>query len=247
MNMKLILSYDGTAYHGWQIQKNGITVQETVKKAIKRITGEDVNLIGCGRTDAGVHALNYSCNFKTNTNIPPERFKGAVNSQLPEDIRCTHAEFVDEDFHASYSAVGKTYIYRICNRPEVDVFERNYVWHYKYPVDIKKMQAAAEAFKGEHDFIGFAAAGFTVSTTIRTIYDLKVTEDNGLITIEVTGNGFLYNMVRIIAGTLIMMGNGKIDYQKAAEILASKDRKRAGITAPPRGLFLKEVYYEERK
>lgn len=109
------------------------------------------------------------------------------------------------------------------------------------------MQAAAEAFKGEHDFIGFAAAGFTVSTTIRTIYDLKVTEDNGLITIEVTGNGFLYNMVRIIAGTLIMMGNGKIDYQKAAEILASKDRKRAGITAPPRGLFLKEVYYEERK
>ncbi len=247
MNIKLIIAYDGTAYHGWQIQKNGITVQEAVREAVKKVTGEAVNVIGCGRTDAGVHALNYACNFKTESSIPADRFKNALNTYLPKDIRCKSSEEVDEDFHASYSATGKTYIYRILNRPEADVFERNYSWHYKYDVDIEKMRKAAEAFIGEHDFIGFAAAGFTVSTTVRTIYDLKVHENNGIITIEITGNGFLYNMVRIIAGTLVMMGNGKIDYTKAAEIIASKERKRAGITAPPDGLFLKEVFYGERK
>lgn len=247
MNIKLIIAYDGTSYHGWQIQKNGITVQETIKKAVKKVTGEDVNVIGCGRTDAGVHALNYSCNFKTEASIPADRFKNAINTYLPDDIRCKSSEEVPEDFHASFSASGKTYIYRILNRPDADVFERNYAWHYKYDVDIQKMREAAKAFIGEHDFIGFAAAGFTVSTTVRTIYDLKVLEDNGVITIEITGNGFLYNMVRIIAGTLVMMGNGKIDYRQAAEIIASKERKRAGITAPAHGLFLKEVYYGERK
>ena len=246
MNIKLTIEYDGSAYHGWQIQKNGITVQESIKRAVKKITGEEVNVIGCGRTDSGVHALNYVCNFKTSSTIPPCKFKDALNSRLPDDIRCKKSELVGENFHSSYSASAKTYMYRILNTPDTNVFERNYSWHYKYNTDIEKMRTAAQAFLGEHDFIGFAAAGFTVSTTVRTIYDIKINKENGMITIEVTGNGFLYNMVRIIAGTLVMMGNGKIDYSLADEIIASKDRKRAGITAPPQGLFLKEVYYGER-
>lgn len=244
MNIKLTIEYDGTEYHGWQIQKNGITVQESIKNAVKKVTGEDVNVIGCGRTDAGVHALNYVCNFKTQSKIPPQKFKDALNSRLPEDIRCKKSEAVDDSFHSSYSATAKTYMYKILNTPDKKVFERNYSWHYKYPTDIEKMRIAAREFIGEHDFIGFAAAGFTVSTTVRSIYDLKIDKTDGIITIEITGNGFLYNMVRIIAGTLVMMGNGKIDFRLANEIIESKDRKRAGITAPPQGLFLKEVYYD---
>lgn len=250
MNIKLVLEYDGSAYHGWQIQKNGITVQQTVRDAICRLTGEDnIMLIGCGRTDAGVHAISYTANFKTDSTIPPEKFKDALCTMLPDDIRCKKSEEVADDFHAAYSATGKTYVYRILNRPDADVFERNYSWHYKFPLDVKKMQEGAKAFLGEHDFIGFAAAGFTVKTTVRTIYALDVLEKNGIIEIAVTGNGFLYNMVRIIAGTLVFMGGGKIDYKTAAEIVNSCDRKRAGITAPPQGLFLKEVYYngEERQ
>lgn len=244
MNIKLTIEYDGTGYHGWQIQKNGITVQECIKNAVKKVTGEDVNVIGCGRTDSGVHALNYVCNFKTQSNIPPQKFKDALNSRLPEDIRCKKSETTDDTFHSSYSAKAKTYMYRILNTSDKNVFERNYSWHYKYNTDIEKMRIAAREFIGEHDFIGFAASGFTVSTTVRSIYDLKIDKSDGIITIEITGNGFLYNMVRIIAGTLVMMGNGKIDFRLAKEIIESKDRKRAGITAPPQGLFLKEVYYD---
>lgn len=247
MNMKLVLSYDGSGYHGWQIQKNAVTVQETVKNAVKRITGEDANIIGCGRTDTGVHAVNYVCNFKTNTTIPPESLRNAMNANLPEDIICKSAEAAPENFHASRSAVGKTYIYRILNTELPDVFERKYAWHYKYPIDIERMREAAEAFIGEHDFIGFASSGFTVKTTVRTIYSLDISESDGLIEIEVSGNGFLYNMVRIIAGTLVMMGGGRLDHTQAAEIIASRDRKRAGITAPAHGLFLKEVYYGDER
>ncbi len=246
MNMKLTLAFDGSAYHGWQIQKNAMTIQEVLKNTVTKITGEVPNIIGCGRTDSGVHALNYVCNFYTETGIAPEQFKNAVNANLPEDIFCKKAERADEDFHASSSAVRKTYLYRILNRPDADVFQRKYAWHYKYPLEIEKMRCAAEAFLGEHDFIGFASAGFTVKTTVRTIYALELTEDRDSISLEITGNGFLYNMVRIITGTLVMMGGGKIDYRQAKEILDSCDRKRAGMTAPAHGLFLKEVDYGER-
>ena len=246
MNIRLTIEYDGTSYHGWQIQKNGVTVQETVQSALKKITGEDISVVGCGRTDSGVHALNYVCSFRTESSVPPERFTQALNSKLPSDIRCKSSSEAAEDFHAANSAVAKTYIYRILNSGEAGAFERNYAWHFKYPLDIEKMRTAAKAFVGEHDFIGFAAAGFTVKTTVRTIYSLEIYRSGDIITIEITGNGFLYNMVRIIAGTLVMMGCGRLDYRAAEEIIKSKDRTRAGITAPAKGLFLKEVYYGGR-
>lgn len=244
MNIKLNLQYDGTAYHGWQIQKNAVTVQEIVTKAIEKVTGERITLTGCGRTDAGVHAENYVCNFHTVSNIPADRFPYAVNANLPPDIVCFGASKVLGSFHASNSAVKKRYVYKIMRGEFPDAVMRRYAWHCKYPLDIKKMRTAANAFIGVHDFLGFASSGFTVKTTIREIYSLEILEDNNIITIDVTGNGFLYNMVRIIAGTLMYAGCGRINPDDMAEIIASRDRKRAGITAPPQGLCLKEVYYE---
>ncbi len=243
MNIKLTLQFDGTAYHGWQIQKNAVTIQETVKNAVEKITGENVNLIGCGRTDTGVHAENYICNFHTSSSIPPEKFPYALNSVLPRDIVCLGARAAATDFHANRDAAGKRYVYRILNRPFSDAFFCRYAWHVKYPLDIEKMQSAAKAFLGEHDFIGFASSGFSVKTTVRKIYSLDATREGDIITIDISGNGFLYNMVRIIAGTLAEAGGGKINTSEMADIIKSGDRNRAGITAPPQGLCLKEVFY----
>lgn len=243
MNIKLTLQYDGTAYHGWQIQKNAVTIQETLKNAIKKITAEDVNPVGCGRTDTGVHAENYVCNFHTSSSIPPEKFPYALNSVLPCDIVCLGAQAAEEDFHANRDALGKRYIYRILNRPFPDAFLCRYAWHVKYPLDIEKMRQAAAAFTGEHDFIGFASSGFSVKTTVREIYSLDAAREGDIITIDISGSGFLYNMVRIIAGTLAETGGGKINPSDMADIIASRDRNRAGITAPPQGLCLKEVFY----
>ena len=215
-NIKLKIQYDGTDYHGWQIQKNDITVQETVKKAVQKIVNEDVHLTGCGRTDTGVHAENYVCNFFTNSRIPSEKLPYALNTYLPN---------------------------KILNREFPDAVMNRYSWHYKYPLDIEKMRIAAKAFIGEHDFIGFASSGFSVKTTVREIYSLDVDKNGDIITIDVVGNGFLYNMVRIIAGTLVFVGGGKINPNDMTDIINSKDRERAGITAPPQGLCLKEVYY----
>ena len=242
-NIKLKIQYDGTDYHGWQIQKNDITVQETVKKAVQKIVNEDVHLTGCGRTDTGVHAENYVCNFFTNSRIPSEKLPYALNTYLPNDIVCFEAEDTDENFHSNSSAVKKRYVYKILNREFPDVVMNRYSWHYKYPLDIEKMRIAAKAFIGEHDFIGFASSGFSVKTTVREIYSLDVDKNGDIITIDVVGNGFLYNMVRIIAGTLVFVGGGKINPNDMTDIINSKDRERAGITAPPQGLCLKEVYY----
>lgn len=243
MNIKLTLQYDGTNYHGWQIQKNGITVQQTVKDAVFAVTREETDINGCGRTDAGVHAERYVCNFHTSSTIPPERFAYALNTRLPDDVVCVKSEGVSDDFYANWNAKKKCYVYKILNSPLPDAFMRRYAWHCKYPLDIDKMRHEAKAFLGEHDFIGFAASGFTVKTTVRTIYALDISKDGNLITISVTGNGFLYNMVRIIAGTLVQAGSGKLS--NLEEIIASRDRKRAGITAPACGLYLKEVFYDE--
>lgn len=242
-NVKLMLQYDGTAYHGWQIQKNAVTVQETVKNALEKITNENINLIGCGRTDTGVHAQGYVCSFKTSSSVPASRLPYALNSILPDDIVCYLGEDMEEDFHAKNSAVGKRYIYRIYCGEFPDAFYSRYSWHYKYPLNLENMKKAAKAFVGEHDFIGFASSGFTVKTTVRTIYSLDVYKDGNIITIDIKGNGFLYNMVRIIAGTLVFAGGGKIRPEDMEDIINSKDRTRAGITVPPQGLCLKEVYY----
>ena len=245
MNIKLNLQYDGTEYHGWQIQKNAPTVQETVTRALEKITGEKVTLTGCGRTDAGVHAENYVCNFFASASIPPDKYPYALNSVLPSDIVCFGATQVGGDFHANKSAKSKRYVYRILNHEFPDAVLCRYAWHYRYPLDIQKMCEAAKAFLGEHDFIGFASSGFSVKTTVRTIYSLDVTREGEIITVDIHGNGFLYNMVRIITGTLVSVGGGKINPADMTGIIASRDRERAGITAPPEGLCLKEVYYDE--
>lgn len=242
-NIKLTIQYDGTAYHGWQSQKNAVTVQETVENAIFKLTGARPRLVGCSRTDAGVHAERFVCNFGTDTKIPCEKLPLALKTYLPHDIVCISAEDVQGDFHARYSAKKKCYTYYIQNSRFPDVFKVNYAWHYPYPLNLEAMQRASKAFLGEHDFIGFAASGFTVKTTVRTIYDIGVEKNEDLIKITVLGNGFLYNMVRIIAGTLAFVGCGKIDPDKITEIIDSCDRKQAGITAPPEGLFLTEVFY----
>ena len=244
-NIKLILQYDGTAYHGWQMQKNAPTVQETLSGAIGRITGAMPQLTGSSRTDAGVHARRFCCNFKTESDIPLEKLPKAINTYLPPDIVCLEAAECGADFNARFSAKGKCYSYYILNSKLPDAFLRGYSWHFPYKIDIDNMKKAASAFLGEHDFVGFAASGFTVAETVRRIYSLDIEKKGELIKITVKGNGFLYNMVRIIAGTLAFAGCGKIDPCDMADIIESRDRKRAGITAPPQGLCLEEVYYDE--
>lgn len=242
-NIRLDLRFDGTNYHGWQIQPEKPTIQGTLRTALGEVMQEDIIPVGCGRTDSGVHASGYVCSFNANSKIPVERIPHALNANLPEDIVCTAAQEAAADFSANRSATGKTYRYTIDNGTFCDVFSSRYAWHYKYPLDINAMQKAAEAFCGTHDFIGFAASGFSVKTTVRTIHSLDVKRNNNLITIDVTGNGFLYNMVRIIAGTLVYAGGGRISPDDMPGIIASCDRTRAGITAPAKGLCLKEVFY----
>lgn len=243
-NIKLTIQYDGTNYHGWQTQDNAVTIQETLEKALgKLLKCSPPRVTGCGRTDTGVHAKRYVCNFYAENTIPYEKFPLALNTKLPDDIICLSAEEADDDFDSRYMAKKKTYSYYIKNSKFPDAFSKNYTWHFKYNLDIDEMKKAAVAFLGTHDFIGFAAAGFTVKTTVRTIYSLDIEKNGDIIGIHITGNGFLYNMVRIIAGTLAFVGTGKIDAQSLPDIIESCDRKRAGITAPPEGLFLSEVYY----
>ncbi|MBR4720768.1 MAG: tRNA pseudouridine(38-40) synthase TruA [Clostridia bacterium] len=242
-NIKLTLQFDGTAYHGWQMQKNALTVQETLSCAIEKITGSKPQLVGSSRTDAGVHAKKFICNFKTESNIPPDRIPTALNTYLPCDIVCLLAEDEKAEFDSRFSAKKKCYTYYIFNSKQPDAFLHNYSWHFPYDLDISKMKKAAKAFLGKHDFLGFAASGFTVKTTVREIYSLEIDKEGDLIKITAEGDGFLYNMVRIMAGTLAFVGCGKINADEMAEIIASKDRKRAGVTAPPQGLFLTEVYY----
>lgn len=242
-NIKLTLQYDGTAYHGWQTQKNAPTVQETLGLAIERITGSKPQLVGSSRTDAGVHAKKFVCNFKTEASIPAERIPTALNTYLPKDIVCLLAEDAKPSFNARFCAKKKCYTYYILNSKQPDVFLCNYSWHFPYEIDLSKMKQAAKAFIGKHDFVGFAASGFTVKTTVREIYSLEIEKKDDLIKITALGDGFLYNMVRIIAGTLAFAGCGKINSEEMADIIDSKDRTKAGITAPPQGLFLTEVYY----
>jgi len=245
-NIKLDIQYDGTDYHGWQIQKNAVTIQGIMTKAVSDLCGSDTQIIGCGRTDSGVHAESYICNFLSDISIPPEKIPFALNHRLPDDIICKSAEYMPFIFHSKNSAAAKTYVYNVYNSSFPNVFNQKYSWHIKGNLNINNMILASKSFLGEHDFIGFASSGFSVKTTIRTIYSLNISQNDKMIVLSVTGNGFLYNMVRIIAGTLVFVGLGKINPHDMTEILNSKDRTRAGITAPPNGLFLKEVFYEKK-
>lgn len=242
--IKLIIEYDGTNYHGWQIQKNANSVQETIEKAISKLLGEKVGIVGCSRTDVGVHAYGQVAHFTTDSRIPAEKFSYAINNLLPDDIVIKKSEEVSEDFHSRYSAKGKKYRYLIYNAAHASAIMRNRTYHVRPELDFEKMQRAAKHFLGQHDFAAFQATGGQVRSTVREIYSLELfrKEDN-LISIEVSGNGFLYNMVRIIAGTLIYVGIGKIEADEIPAIINSLDRTRAGKTAPAEGLYLMEIYY----
>lgn len=243
--IKLIVAYDGTNYRGWQIQKNGETIESMLNRALKELTGEDIQVLGASRTDSGVHAMGNVAVFDTEVRMPGEKFVYALNQRLPEDIRIQHSCEVPMDFHPRYQDTVKTYEYRILNREfPLPAYRLNTHFTYR-PLDEKKMQQAADCLLGEHDFQSFCAAGAQVKTTVRTIYDLKVSREGELITIRITGNGFLYNMVRIIAGTLIKIGQEEWEPEYMKELLEAKDRTKAGPTAPAKGLTLMEIRYPE--
>ena len=242
-NIALTLMYDGTNYFGYQRQSGFITIQQAMEEAIFKITKENVTVSGCGRTDSKVHALNYVLSFRTNSNMPVDKFPVALNSVLPHDISVLDAKQVPDDFDGRFSVKRKTYIYKIHNSEIKNPFLRNYVCHYKYKLDIEKMRKAAEYIVGTHDFKCFCASGAQVKTTVRTVYDLTLTQNGDNIELSITSNGFLYNMVRIIAGTLMYVGGGKMQPEDVKNIVKSGDRRLAGITAPPEGLYLKSVEY----
>jgi tRNA pseudouridine38-40 synthase len=243
MNIKIEIEYDGTNYSGWQVQPNGNTIQETIEKALFKITGENITINGSGRTDSGVHAYGQVASFISISGIPPEKFSYALNQNLPDDIVIKKSEQVSDDFHARYSAVKKEYIYKIYNSLFPSAIHRNHMYHIRQELDTVKMQNAADYFCGKHDFSSFMSAGSDVKSTEREIYKSEIKRNQDIITFNITGNGFLYNMVRIIVGTLIEAGTGKIKPDKIQEILKSKDRSQSGKTAPPHGLYLNKVYY----
>lgn len=244
-NIVLRLMFDGAAYHGFQRQKNGVTIQETIENAVYEITGERTPLIGCSRTDAGVHAESYTAMFETETAIPLKALPKALNSALPDDIRIMQAKVAPEGFHPIFSAIEKTYEYTIVNNRYNNVFLRNYAWFYPILLDVPRMQEGAKHFIGEHDFAAFMAAGGTAKTSVRHITRLTVTEEGGVIRLRITANGFLYNMVRIITGTLVYVGNGKLSPEDIPGLILAKERKRVGMTAPPEGLRLLYTVYPD--
>lgn len=224
-NIKLILEYDGTNYNGWQRQKNGVTIQQTLEKALSNLTSEDVKVEGCSRTDSGVHAKEYVANFKTNATIPPHCYREALKSRLPLDIVVTKSEEVEDDFHARYCNIGKTYCYTILNRELPSALKRNYTYHVRKKLDIEAMKKACAYFIGKHDFSAFKSLGSSTTSSIRTISDLHIETNEDEINIFVTADGFLYNMVRIIVGTLIFVGTGKLKPEDMKDIIDSKEQK----------------------
>lgn len=241
--VKLTVAYDGTNYCGWQVQPNGITVQEVLNQCLSEFTGENIETIGASRTDAGVHALGNVAVFDTEMRMPGDKFSFALNQRLPEDIRIQKSEEVDADFHPRYVKSQKTYEYRILNCRFPIPTERFYS-HFTYiPLDVDKMKEAASYLIGEHDFKSFCGTGAQVKTTVRTVKEIQIEKSGDRITIRITGEGFLYNMVRIIAGTLMDIGGGLYLPEKMKEILEAKDRKKAGPTAPARGLTLMKIQY----
>ena len=243
--IKLTVAYDGTDYCGWQIQKNGITVEEVLNRALSRLTGEEITVVGASRTDAGVHARGNVAVFDTDTRIPAERIAYAVNALLPEDVVVVRSEEVPAGWHPRKCVSVKTYEYRILNKEFPDPVRRRDTYFVSFSLDIERMRRAAEYLKGEHDFKSFCSAQTAVETTVRTIYDLDIKKEGEIITIRVRGNGFLYNMVRIIAGTLAGVGRGYFEPEDMERVLEAKDRTQAGVTAPPQGLILVGIEYEK--
>ena len=241
----LIVSYQGTNYCGWQKQKNAITIEETINKAISDLFGTEISVIGASRTDTGVHAKGNVAVFDTeNMTIAADKVAYALNARLPKDIRIQKSEEVSIDFHPRYDKNRKKYSYKILNNPVEMPIYREYTYHVYGTLNMGLMRKAAQYLIGEHDFKAFCSVNTQVESTIRTIYDISITKnDDNIISIDIEGNGFLYNMVRIIVGTLLEVGIGKMDVERVKEILESKDRKNAGPTAPARGLILEWILY----
>ena len=245
--IKLTVAYDGTNYCGWQVQPNGITIEEVLNKAICTLTGEEIAVIGASRTDSGVHAMGNIAVFDTGSRIPAERFSYALNQRLPEDIVVTKSEEVSLDWHPRYQNSLKTYEYHILNMKTPVPTKRLYNCFVSFDLDVNRMRQGAQYLLGEHDFAAFCCIRTNAKTTVRTVTDLQI-QQNPLkpeeITIRITGNGFLYNMVRIIAGVLIRVGKGFYEPEKVLELLEGRERKKEAVTAPPQGLCLMEIVYE---
>lgn len=239
----LKISYVGTAYHGWQVQPNGITVQEVLQSKIEKMFKCNINLTGCSRTDAGVHAKEFFCHFDAPFYISENGIVRGLNSVLPKDICVISAKYVEDEFHARYSAKGKTYEYKILNSRIYDPFLHGRAWHIERTLDIDLMNEFCHKICGTHDFYGFSSSGRTVTDTVRTVSQCSVSRVGDIVTLRVTADGFLYNMVRIIVGTAVEVSDRKIDVAELDDIITSCDRSRAGITAPPDGLYLTQVLY----
>ena len=241
--VKLIVEYDGTNYAGWQRQINAMSVQQRLEEALTKLTKTPVTVTGASRTDAGVHAMGQTVHFDTASGVPDEKFSYALNTMLPEDIRVRRSMSAEPDFHARFQAKGKIYRYLIHNSPHASAMWRNSRAHVMYDLDVEKMNREVQAMIGTHDFAPFAASGSVVKDTVRTIYDARVTRCGEKVMLLVHGNGFLYNMVRILAGTLISVGTGKLEEGAIARALQSLSRLDLGVTAPAHGLTLMRVFY----
>ena len=239
----LVVAYDGTNYCGWQTQPNAVTIEEVLNHHLSELLKEEIKVIGASRTDAGVHALGNVAVFDTSARMPADKISYALNTRLPEDIRIQDSCEVPSDFHPRFQKTTKTYEYRILNRRFPDPTRRLNSFFYYYPLDVVKMQEASLYLVGEHDFKSFCTEKPEVTNTVRTIYSLNVIKEGDMIIIRVTGNGFLYNMVRIISGTLIEIGNGQYPPERMQKILDAKDRSAAGPTAPAQGLTLMGIQF----
>ncbi len=240
---KLTIAYDGSCYHGWQRQDNSLAVQEVFEHALYKLTGQKITVQGCSRTDAGVHARNYVLSFPLDSTITCRGLQLGLNSWLPDDISVIGSEETDESFHARYSCKGKEYEYIVHNSRIKDPFLKNAAFRNTYPIDEKKLDKAAKDFVGTHDFKAMCSADCTKENTVRTIHCFNVRREGDRVIFTVSGNGFLYNMVRIMVGTLLFINEGKIGENAIPSIIESRDRKKAGKTVPPQGLYLNKVYY----
>lgn len=242
-NLFLTLRYDGTLFHGWQKQDNADSVQEKLESAFHSVSGKSENIIGCSRTDAGVHANMFCCNVRTDCTVPTEKIPDALNFYLPNSISVYACREADFDFHARYNAKGKEYIYIIYNGKYRNPFYENRAFYYPYPLNLDCINENAKDFVGVHDFSAFCSTDSSVENKVREIYECKAEKNGEIIKITVSGNGFLYNMVRIMVGTLLGIQNGKIESGTIPQIIESRDRNEAGVTAKPEGLYLNKVFY----
>lgn len=245
--IKIIVSYDGTNYCGWQLQPNGITIEEMLNRALRKLTGEEITVIGASRTDSGVHALGNVAVFDTASSIPPAKFAPALNQSLPADIVIVESAEVPGNWHPRYQNSCKIYEYHIIQAKTPIPTKRFTNYFVSYDLDIAKMREGARCLIGEHDFASFCSSRTQAKSTVRTIYDLKIVESGNEIVIWICGNGFLYNMVRIIAGTLIQVGRGFYNPTEVKEILDARKRTSSGVTAPPQGLILAAIEYFDKE